>query len=92
MSNPAAIACFQGTAGVGALVTGRALVASDGFSARYDLDRINGVFSRPTHKLGWAKLCRTGAGARHRQGRGRYRLDAARDGQNGEGTTGVNSQ
>ncbi|MGH7155541.1 MAG: aconitase X swivel domain-containing protein, partial [Acetobacteraceae bacterium] len=29
----------------------RALVAKDGFSARYDLDRINGVFSRPEHKL-----------------------------------------
>ncbi len=29
----------------------QALVASDGFSARYDLDRIRGVFSRPEHKL-----------------------------------------
>ena len=29
----------------------RALVAKDGFSARYDLDRIRGVFSRPEHKL-----------------------------------------
>jgi hypothetical protein len=28
-----------------------ALVAKDGFSARYDLDRIHGVFSRPEHKL-----------------------------------------
>ena len=27
------------------------MVASDGFSARYDLDRIAGVFSRPAHKL-----------------------------------------
>ena len=36
---------------MGQKVTGKALVASDGFSARYDLDRINGVFSRPTHKL-----------------------------------------
>jgi uncharacterized protein len=26
-------------------------VANDGFSARYDLDRIKGVFSRPSHKL-----------------------------------------
>jgi predicted aconitase with swiveling domain len=26
-------------------------VAKDGFSARYDLDRIAGVFSRPSHKL-----------------------------------------
>jgi hypothetical protein len=29
----------------------QALVASDGFSARYDLDRIRGSFSRPEHKL-----------------------------------------
>jgi uncharacterized protein len=27
------------------------LVADDNFSARYDLDRINGTFSRPAHKL-----------------------------------------
>ena len=26
-------------------------MAKDGFSARYDLDRTQGVFSRPTHKL-----------------------------------------
>ncbi|MFN0163996.1 MAG: aconitase X swivel domain-containing protein [Burkholderiales bacterium] len=36
---------------MGRLVEGIAMVASDGFSARYDLDRIKGVFSRPTHKL-----------------------------------------
>jgi predicted aconitase with swiveling domain len=36
---------------IGKPVTGTALVAFDGFSARYDLDRIAGVFSRPTHKL-----------------------------------------
>jgi len=36
---------------MGEKVSGRALVAKDGFSARYDLDRIAGVFSRPTHKL-----------------------------------------
>ena len=36
---------------IGKPVRGPALVASDGFSARYDLDRIKGVFSRPTHKL-----------------------------------------
>ena len=35
----------------GARVDGIALVAKDGFSARYDLDRIQGVISRPTHKL-----------------------------------------
>ena len=36
---------------IGKPVKGQALVAQDGFSARYDLDRIAGVFSRPTHKL-----------------------------------------
>jgi len=42
---------FYAAAGMGRKVQGRALVASDGFSARYDLDRIRGVFSRPEHKL-----------------------------------------
>lgn len=37
--------------GIGPDVTGVALVARDDFSARYDLDRINGVFSRPQHAL-----------------------------------------
>ena len=37
--------------GIGPAVTGTALVARDNFSARYDLDRKKGVFSRPTHKL-----------------------------------------
>ncbi len=32
-------------------VAGSALVASDNFSARYDLDRKAGVFSRPSHAL-----------------------------------------
>jgi uncharacterized protein len=36
---------------MGARVEGIALVAKDGFSARYDLDRLQGVFSRPAHKL-----------------------------------------
>ena len=36
---------------IGKPVRGTALVASDGFSARYDLDRDAGVFSRPAHKL-----------------------------------------
>ncbi|SHG60238.1 aconitase X swivel domain-containing protein [Bradyrhizobium erythrophlei] len=42
---------FYANAGMGKNVTGVALVAKDGFSARYDLDRIHGVFSRPEHKL-----------------------------------------
>ena len=37
--------------GIGPAVTGTALVAPDNFSARYDLDRIKGTFSRPAHKL-----------------------------------------
>jgi predicted aconitase with swiveling domain len=37
--------------GVGPTVTGEALVTDDNFSARYDLDRIAGIFSRPQHKL-----------------------------------------
>jgi len=36
---------------IGSPVTGHALVARDGFSARYDLDRVQGIFSRPAHKL-----------------------------------------
>jgi predicted aconitase with swiveling domain len=42
---------FSAKHAIGARVKGEALVASDGFSARYDLDRIAGTFSRPTHKL-----------------------------------------
>jgi predicted aconitase with swiveling domain len=42
---------FYATSGMGQKIVGRALVAKDGFSARYDLDRIKGVFSRPEHKL-----------------------------------------
>ena len=42
---------FYARAGMGRPVRGQALVAKDGFSARYDLDRGKGVFSRPAHKL-----------------------------------------
>ena len=42
---------FRARHAMGRTVRGPALVAHDGFSARYDLDRINGVFSRPAHKL-----------------------------------------
>lgn len=37
--------------GVGPEASGVALVTDDNFSARYDLDRIKGIFSRPQHKL-----------------------------------------
>lgn len=42
---------YRGHVGIGAHVTAEALVAQDNFSARYDLDRLKGVFSRPGHKL-----------------------------------------
>ena len=38
-------------AGMGQKLQGDALVAKDGFSARYDLDRVRGIFSRPEHRL-----------------------------------------
>ena len=37
--------------GIGPRVQGEALVANDNFSARYDLDREQGIFSRPDHAL-----------------------------------------
>ena len=45
---PIVLACHKG---IGPAVTGTALVAADNFSARYDLDRLAGTFSRPAHKL-----------------------------------------
>ena len=42
---------IRGHVGIGPKVTGEALVANANFSARYDLNRVEGVFSRPTHKL-----------------------------------------
>ena len=42
---------FKCHVGVGPEVNGEALVTDDNFSARYDLDRIAGIFSRPQHKL-----------------------------------------
>ena len=45
---PGVLKCHKG---MGPTVTGTALVARDNFSARYDLDRKKGIFSRPAHKL-----------------------------------------
>ena len=45
---PITLKCHKG---IGPAVSGVALVADDNFSARYDLDRLAGVFSRPAHKL-----------------------------------------
>ena len=42
---------FRARQAMGRTVRGQALVAHDGFSARYDLDRLAGIFSRPAHKL-----------------------------------------
>jgi uncharacterized protein len=42
---------FRARQSMGRTVRGPALVAQDGFSARYDLDRTAGIFSRPAHKL-----------------------------------------
>ena len=42
---------FKCHPGIGSKVEGIVLCANDNFSARYDLDRINGTFSRPQHKL-----------------------------------------
>jgi predicted aconitase with swiveling domain len=47
----AAMKVIHARQAMGRFVRGPALVASDGFSARYDLDRITGTFSRPSHKL-----------------------------------------
>ena len=45
---PVVLRCHKG---IGPAVAGVALVAEDNFSARYDLDRQKGIFSRPAHKL-----------------------------------------
>jgi uncharacterized protein len=42
---------FRARQAMGDIARGVALVAHDGFSARYDLDRVRGIFSRPDHKL-----------------------------------------
>jgi predicted aconitase with swiveling domain len=42
---------FRARQSMGRTVRGHALVAQDGFSARYDLDRKAGLFCRPGHKL-----------------------------------------
>jgi len=42
---------FAAASAMGGKVRGHTLVATDGFSARYDLDRVAGVFSRPEHAL-----------------------------------------
>lgn len=45
---PIVLRCHKG---IGPAAEGVALVAADDFSARYDLDRLKGIFSRAAHKL-----------------------------------------
>ncbi len=42
---------FYCQAAMGRSVSGIALSANDDFSARYDLDRLKGIFSRASHRL-----------------------------------------
>jgi len=42
---------LRGHAGIGPVVEGEALVSRHGFSARYDVNRKTGVFSRESHDL-----------------------------------------
>jgi predicted aconitase with swiveling domain len=42
---------LRGRPGVGPVVEGEALVSGHGFSARYDLNRTTGLFSRESHDL-----------------------------------------
>ena len=42
---------LRGQPGLGPVVEGEALVSAHGFSARYDLNRKTGVFSRESHDL-----------------------------------------
>ena len=58
---------------------GEALVAKDGFSARYDLDRIKRRVLAARAQARGRELCRPRAGARCGQGRRRDGLDAVRD-------------
>jgi predicted aconitase with swiveling domain len=48
MSEPIVL---RGPQGIGPIVEGEALVSRHGFSARYDVDRDRGVFSREAHDL-----------------------------------------
>ena len=70
---------FRARHAMGRIVRGLALVAHDGFSARYDLDRIAGMFSRPSAQTRRPVLRRQNPGPGYRQRRRGDRLDAARD-------------
>jgi predicted aconitase with swiveling domain len=42
---------LQGATGIGEMVEGYAIVSRQGFNARYDLDPVTAIFSRPEHDL-----------------------------------------
>lgn len=46
-----AVASYTAHHAMGQPVVAECLSAHDGFSARYDLDRLKGTFSRPSHQL-----------------------------------------
>lgn len=47
---------LEGPVGFGEEIEGEALVSSQGFSARYDLDPATGIISRPSHELAGANI------------------------------------
>ena len=49
--NSIAVATFTARHAMGHPLEAECLSANDGFSARYDLNRLEGTFSRPAHKL-----------------------------------------
>lgn len=49
--NNIVVATYTARHAMGQPVEGECLSAHDGFSARYDLNRLEGNFSRPAHKL-----------------------------------------
>ena len=51
MHSPASKLVLRGPIGIGGVVEGKVLVSTQGFNARYDLDRQSGTFSRPEHDL-----------------------------------------
>jgi hypothetical protein len=50
-ASPPPVVVLRGHAGVGQVVEAEALVCDDNFSARYDVNRRTGRFSRTTHAL-----------------------------------------
>lgn len=51
MSARQLVRVLRGPSGFGSAVEAEAIVSAQGFNARYDMDRLNGLFSRPEHDL-----------------------------------------